>query len=277
MVPEALQNKFALVNRMASHKTQKLLLTGPQGSGKTQAARQFAAVYERRLCVAPCTSMQEPQEWWGARHFDTGRGDYYTPSLFVEAVETPGCVVLLDDMNRVENPKVLNPLLGILSDAGREFVPDIDRFVTVAEDVVFFATINEGWQFVGTDPVCIALRDRFAQVAMQYPTEPVQIDIVRRKTGLSPVQAGKLVRFVMSLREDQSNPVTVSMRQVLLAAEDMAAGVSISHAVRFTFLAGVDEGKRDFCKQKLQDVLEGAELDAWERTERGSESWSKWP
>lgn len=269
MIPTDLGQMLDRIEIMSAKKVQRIGLVGPQGAGKTSLAEQYAAKYKRPLYIVPCVTMQEASQWWGSMQVSVERGTYYVPSAFCKAVETPRAVICLDDMNRVENPKVLNPLFPLLDYRGQTHLDELGRTVKVADGVVFFATINEGFAFQGTDPIDLALRDRFRWVKMRYPEDDTLERILRQRTGINDSNARILGKFASALATHRTHPVPISVRQLIDIADDVAAGAVIRDAVKFTMTASLSKEELEGVLQTLQTLLS----DNYQSTEPKWENW----
>lgn len=258
VIPTDLQAKLERAEAISHQHPMKLLLTGPKGAGKTSLGKQFAAKYNRPCFIAPCMTMTEGMQWWGKQEVSPERGTFYVPSAFVKAVETPNCVILLDDMNRTDNPKVLNPLFKLLDDELAVFLDDLGRYVRVAEGVVFIATVNEGFEYQGVDPIDLALRSRFANgvILIDYPPALQIREIILRRTGVSVESADILSRFAGSLAGHPQEPIFIDMRQMIAMAEDVVFGASIRDAVMFCLLGSLVDEQIEKVNAVLQNLLQ---------------------
>ena len=137
--------------------------------------------------------------------------------------------------------------------------------------MIFFATMNEGWEFQGTDPFDKALRDRFYQVRMDYPPAFIIAKIVNAKTGLDSSQAIKLSRLAEALRENAQSSVEISLRQLLLISEDIVIGASIRDAVVYTVIPGLQPDEQTTVLQSLQQELGESEI-----RQSKDDNWSVW-
>lgn len=256
VIPTDMGRKLDRVLAKSEKHPCNILLSGPQGAGKTSLAMQLAAKGDRWCYIAACVTMQEAGQWFGTQGVSPERGTFYIMSQFIRACETEGCVVVLDDMNRVENPKVLNPLFPLLDDRRWVYLEDLLRNIKVAPRVIFVGTVNEGYQFQGTDPIDLALNDRFDKIAVQYPPGQQINEILIRKTGVSAQTAGILGNFASSLANHQTDPIFISMRQMLSIAEDVVLGGSIRDAVTFSMAANLSEDQLEKVAAVLQTLLQ---------------------
>lgn len=215
-----------------------VLVRGPKGCGKTTLARTFAARWRRPFYEVHCGSFVDAEQWFGKDRLNRGE-TWYRKARFIHAVEMPFCVVLLDEINRA-HPEVLNAILGLLDWRRSLWSDDLTSEVRVAPGVVFFATLNEGEEFYGVNPLDAAVRDRFPRtVRLDYPPKREEAAILRGH-GLSPRMAEKLTEFAHTLRK-ASRPIPISTRQLLVAAEEICEGASLREAVETAVIFGTDD------------------------------------
>ncbi len=214
------------------------LIRGPKGCGKTSLARVFAARWDRPFYEVHCGSFVDAEQWFGKDRLTAGE-TWYRKARFVHAVETPSCVVLLDEINRA-HPEVLNAILGLLDWRRSMWSDDLTYEVRVARGVVFFATLNEGEEFYGVNPLDAALKDRFPRtIRLDYPPRSEEAAILQAH-GVPSRTAEKLTEFAHTLRKT-GRPVPISTRQLLVAAEEILDGATLREAVETAIVFGIDD------------------------------------
>lgn len=221
-----------------------ILVTGKQGCGKSSLVKQFAAVYKRPMATFQVGILAEPGQLFG-EHILVGGETQYRPYLFSEAIQTPGSVIHLEEINRPEHPKALNMLFSLLSDDRSVWVDEIGM-IKVAEDVIIFATMNEGEEFVGTEMLDPALRDRFYTILLDYIPSEVEIEVLERKSGVEREKVSEIIGIINKIRGHADNPIDVSTRTSLMVAELVAAGASVGEAI--TYSLQID-------KEQLESIL----------------------
>lgn len=206
-----------------------VLVVGKQGCGKSSLVRQYAAVHQLPLATFQIGLLSEPGQLFGEYALENGE-TRYKQFLFPQAIQTPGCVIHLEEINRPEHPKALNMLFSILSDDRQVWMDELG-LLKVADGVVFFATLNEGDEFVGTELLDPALRDRFYVTSMDFLPNDVETEVLRKKTGVTAAQAAEIISVVNSLRASPEFGVEVSTRKALMIGEMIAAGGSLHEAI----------------------------------------------
>ncbi len=238
MSAQNLERLGRVASRSSRGEQINVLIRGPKGCGKTTLARVFAARWRRPFFEVHCGAFVDAEQWFGKDRLNDGE-TWYRKARFIHAVETPDCVVLLDEINRA-HPEVLNAVLGLLDWRRSLWSDDLTYEVRVAAGVVFFATLNEGEEFYGANPLDAAVRDRFPRtVRLDYPPRNEEARILHSH-GLSMRLAEKLTDFAHTLRK-APRPTPISTRQLLVAAEEMCEGASLREAVETAVIFANDD------------------------------------
>lgn len=221
-LPESVILNLERVTHLAKRHPINILVTGKQGCGKSTLVRQFAARNNRPLAVFQIGILSEPGQLFGEHRLKEGE-TYYQKFLFPQAIQTPACVIHLEEINRPENPKALNMLFSVLAEDRKVWTDELG-LLKVADEVVFFATLNEGEEFVGTEMLDAALRDRFYVTMLDYLPPEVEANVLHLKTGISESDALTIVNIANKLRNNTQEPIVVSTRHTLMIAEMVAVG-----------------------------------------------------
>lgn len=217
------------INKISQRHPVNVLVVGKQGCGKSSLVRQYAAVHRLPLATFQIGVLSEPGQLFGEYALENGETKY-KQFLFPQAIQTPNCVIHLEEINRPEHPKALNMLFSILSDDRQVWMDELG-LLKVADGVVFFATLNEGDEFVGTELLDPALRDRFYVTSMDFLPNVVEKEVLQKKAGVTPEQAEEIITVVNSLRASPDLGVEVSTRKTLMIAEMITAGASLREAI----------------------------------------------
>ncbi len=147
-------------------KSKNILLVGPTGCGKTTAAKSVAKALNRenKFFYFNIGSTQDARSVLiGNTHFDKKEGTFFNKSAFINAIETPDAVILLDEISRGHHD-AWNILMTVLDDHQRYVRLDESReteVIKVANGVCFVATANIGNEYTSTRVMDRALMGRF--------------------------------------------------------------------------------------------------------------------
>ncbi|GAB6909556.1 putative chaperone BssE [Desulfosarcina cetonica] len=239
------------INIISQRHPLNVLVAGRQGCGKSSIVRQYAAVHQKPMATFQVGILSEPGQLFGEYTLENGE-TRYKQFLFPQALQTPNCVIHLEEINRPENPKALNMLFSILSD-DREVWMDELGLLKVADGVVFFATLNEGDEFVGTELLDPALRDRFYVLFMDYLPNAVEREVLLQKTGIGDEKADEVINAINLLRGHAEYGLEISTRITLMIGEMVAAGATLKEAIVTSLQTS---------KDTLESILLSLQLDS---------------
>jgi len=216
------------------------LFTGPSGCGKTVAAMSAVQALNREFFYFNLGSTQDPRTTLiGTREVDEG-STYFSPSLFIKAIQTEGAVILLDELSRA-HPEAVNILLTPLDPKQRYIRLDESQdseTIEVADDVAFVGTANIGSEYTAARTIDHALWDRFLPIEMD-PLEKEQEKelILETYPGLHDQIADVLAEIAEMIRErargdDPQIEKIISTRQNLRVAGMIRDGLALSEAAK---------------------------------------------
>lgn len=215
---------FKRIGKMCDAKTQKVMLRGPHGAGKTEMAMQFAARNKMPMIIMDCANLKEPRDWFGYKTIEDGNVVWHE-SQFDKVVTAGNHVILLDEINRV-HPNILNTLLPLLDGRGFTYLEEKGDIIKIGPKTVFFATMNEGAAYTGTTSTDIAMRDRWSRIVeVTYLPKDKEVDVLIARTGIAEKAAKALVDIANQIRKKSTGLGSsfsdgFSTRQLIACAED---------------------------------------------------------
>jgi len=260
------QELLDVVDDLSNTSPQNVLLTGPQGCGKTELSLWFSAKFERPVIIMNCATVRETKDWFGYRDAKDG-SIFWHRSDFVRAVEQGNCVVVLDEFNRLHST-LHNSLYPLLDGRRSTFVEELDSIVVVGPRTIFFATANIGFAHTGTHTMDSAIEDRFGyRLNVDFPAVTKETDIIANKTGIDREKARKLATFGQDIRRKSTGLAStlsrpVSTRQLIQSAILMkkfeSRGLVGTKALDYTILPGYSkEGGRDSEQAQVLQIMQG--------------------
>ena len=224
-----------------------VLVKGPQGSGKSTMPLMYAATRKLPLATLEIGLLSEASQIFGSMRLENGQ-TVYKEGLLAKAISTPGCIIHLQELNRPESDKTLNAIFSILDEQQRKiWIDDAQRFVEVVPGVVFFATLNEGYEFIGTMPVDMALEDRFAvKMHLDYLPQEQEINLLILRCMITENKAREIVSLAHRLRSNVQDTIQVSTRSLIAIGDMVRFNIPVVTAIKSTIAIE---------KDKLESVL----------------------
>jgi MoxR-like ATPase len=219
-------------------------ISGDSGYGKTARGQAWATEKEMDHVRVNCGLINTPEKWFfRAGVTETEQGNSVTvvhETPFTKAIEKGNAVIVLDEFNRTP-AAAKNPLFPLLDDARETTVTvpagnEGNRTIKCGDNILFIATVNEGYKFTGTYAEDSALRKRFSsQIKVDQPPKEVESRIIQDRTGLAKRDAEKIVVVLHWLRDLESlkdSDIDITTRKAIQIAEVMQTGRDIDFAFK---------------------------------------------
>lgn len=242
----------------------KMEFTGGSGYGKTTIAERAAKYMGLDFVRIDCSTMRDTKDWFNYIEVHEKNGasiTKYTTTEFSRAITRGNCIIVLDELNRVE-ANIHNSLFPLLDDSGKTTVNDIE-FV-VGPNVIFVATVNLGYQFGGIFGLDEALTNRFEFVINVGPMPfDQEIAVLEKRHNISYNDADQIVTLATTLRD---NEFTCSTRDTLRIAKMVSAGMNLPHAFEFALVNRIPNNADSAPLRKALEDLINIKLGAPDRT-----------
>jgi len=252
-----------------------IMMTGPAGCGKTMAAKSVVNSLDRPDFYFNLGATQDPRATLiGNTHFNSDSGTYFSKSLFVEAIQTPNSVILLDELSRA-HPDAWNILMTVL-DYGQRYLrldeADNSETIKVADGVTFVATANIGNEYTSTRVMDKALMDRFTIVEMDVLTEDdenslltymfphVNSDLLSNVAKIATLTRTESNSETARITSGISTRTTVELCGLLYDGFSLEEAAEVSIYPQYDNTGGVDS-ERTFVKQIVQKFCDDGSSD----------------
>ena len=252
-----------------------IMMTGPAGCGKTMAAKALVNSLDRPDYYFNLGATQDPRSTLiGNTHFENAKGTYFSESLFVEAIQTPNSVILLDEVSRA-HPDAWNILMTVL-DYGQRYLrldeADNSETIKVADGVTFVATANIGNEYTSTRVMDKALMDRFTIVEMDVLSEDDEFQLLSYMfPNVDTTVLGNVAKIAALTRSEAgsdngritssiSTRTTVELSGLLYDGFNLQEAAEVSIYPQYDATGGVDS-ERTFVKQIVQKFCDDGSSD----------------
>lgn len=256
-----------------------ILMVGPSGCGKTLACQSVHETFpDRKWFYFNLGASQDPRGMLiGNTHFDKESGTFFSKALFVEAIQTPGAIILLDEVSRAHDDAA-NILMTVL-DENQHYLriderPDTPT-IPVAPGVVFLGTANIGNEYTGARIMDRALLDRFIIIEMAALGKDDELKVLDMKYPNVDVKMREAIADIATQTrtdvqsDDPKVSTIISTRMAVEIAALLNDGFSLAEAAEvciypFYSPAGGADSERTYMKQLVQKYLP-TEFDKKER------------
>mgnify|MGYP001328065520 CR=1 FL=1 len=252
-----------------------IMMTGPAGCGKTMAAKSLVNSLDRPDYYFNLGATQDPRGTLiGNTHYESNKGTYFSESLFVQAIQTPNSVILLDELSRA-HPDAWNILMTVL-DYGQRYLrldeQDNQSTIKVADGVTFIATANIGNEYTSTRVMDKALMDRFTIVEMDVLSEEEENELLNYMfPNVDSTVLGNVSKIAALTRTESksetaritsgvSTRTTVELCGLLYDGFSLEEAAEVSIYPQYDSTGGVDS-ERTFVKQIVQKFCDDGTSD----------------
>lgn len=230
----------------------KILAFGESGYGKTTLAQHIAYISGMDCFRMNCATVRDPEEWFGQRSAKDGT-TFFEKSTFITKVEAGNCVIILDEFNRME-PWVGNSLYPMLDDDAQTTV--MNELVKVGPNVIFFATVNLGFEYSGTFSMDAAMSNRFnffVEVG-EYDQSVEATIIMKRFPGIkSSATISQIVETARAIR--RLKLIGCTLRTIIQVAEAVEAGMSVRKAWQHVFVYRCPQDGSVNVRKEVIDII----------------------
>lgn len=168
-----------------------LIMEGEAGVGKNVLIDMFAHFTNREVFTFSCNFQTEKEDLTYAFKFEPSKGTYTVDSRLISALQTPGSVIMLDEINTLPPgvTKMLNPLFDYRRSLN---LPD-GRVIKAHPSVLIVGAMNPQ-NYLGVKPLAQEVKSRARFKPVDYPPES-------RNSKFAVDEAAVLAKYVPSLAE----------------------------------------------------------------------------
>jgi DNA polymerase-3 subunit delta' len=263
---EVLRHAVASSRGDGSAMTHAWLFTGPPGSGRSIAARAFAAALQCAEPDAGCGVCQSCRTVLAGSHPD------------VTQVRTERVIIKIDEARDLVKLAQLGPSTGRWNII---LVEDTDRLVDRTGNVLLRAFEEPPprtvWLLCAptADDVLVTIRSRARRVALRTPPVAAVADLLVRRDGVDPTMAGFAARAAQShiglarrlALDEQARIRRRTIVQVPLQVRSVGEAVLQAAAVLATAKEEADAGTVERDERERSDLIRALGADASARTQ----------
>lgn len=227
------------------------VLIGPTGSGKSELVAHAAKIVEFTFSSYNLGNAMDPRsKLIGSVNLvmdESGKCNVtdFVESRFVTDIQRDNTVILMDEINR-SNPEVNNMMLTLLDGQGYLELDEHPELPVVkkSKSCVLIGTANIGDEYVGTNILDRAFKDRVSIIEIDYLTKDQEKALLIERTGIDAESAEMIADFAETCRGMwKSGEVysPVSTRMTIEAAEMVVDGFSFNRSIEAAIVPFFDD------------------------------------
>jgi len=170
VISEQTERYLAEMARLLGKQLQRqngiLIMVGEAGTGKNVLADIWAHFTNREVFEFSCNKQTEKEDVQFSFEFDPEKGTYRLPSNVIKALQTPGAVLVFDEINTL--PPGVSKLLNPLFDHRRKLIMPDGTIIRAHPTVTIIGMMNPG-NYIGTTPLPQEVRSRARMMSVEYP------------------------------------------------------------------------------------------------------------
>ena len=243
-------NEVALFEAAYENKL-PVMLKGPTGSGKTRLVEHMAWKLGRALYTVACHDDLSGNDLTG-RYIIKGDDVEWIDGPLLMAVKEGG-IVYLDEV--VEARKDTTVVIHPLTDHRRYLlVEKLGKMFYAPDDFMLVISYNPGYQSVLKE-LKQSTRQRFVSIALGWPEEDLETQIVQQETGVEQDIAKMLVKAANKIRNlvHQGLEEGVSTRELVYAGTLLKSGVPMRDALYSTMIEPLTHDSD--LKRSIEEIL----------------------
>jgi MoxR-like ATPases len=228
-----------------------VMLKGPTGSGKTRLVEYMAWKLGRSLYTVACHDDLSGNDLTG-RYIIKGDDVEWIDGPLLMAVKSGG-IVYLDEV--VEARKDTTVVIHPLTDHRRYLlVEKLGTMFYAPDDFMLVISYNPGYQSVLKE-LKQSTRQRFVSIALGWPGEDLETQIVHQETGIEEETARRLVKAANKIRNlvHQGLEEGVSTRELVYAGTLLNSGVPVRDALYATMTEPLTHDSD--LKRSIEEIL----------------------
>jgi len=243
-------NEIALFEAAYENKL-PVMLKGPTGSGKTRLIEYMAWKLGRPLYTVACHDDLSGNDLTG-RYIIKGDDVEWIDGPLLMAVKNGG-IVYLDEV--VEARKDTTVVIHPLTDYRRYLlIEKLGKMFYAPDDFMLVISYNPGYQSVLKE-LKQSTRQRFVSIALGWPGEDLETQIVHQETGVEQDIARRLVKAANKIRNlvHQGLEEGVSTRELVYAGTLLKSGVPMRDALYSTMIEPLTHDSD--LKRSIEEIL----------------------